>query len=141
PAVARVDPPRVLVRVDALGGVGLERLAAVAGAVRRDASHVEVLLVAGVHADLAEVHGPRVDAVDARPALAAVGRFEDAAVLEAVRPLLVLDVLALAAVQEAERPVAAGTEDDRDLLRLLVALDRERDRVVRLVRPDRFRQS
>ena len=98
PAVARVDPQGVLVGVDAVAAVGLERLAAVVGAVQRDAEDVEVLVVGRIDADLAEVHRPGVEAVDARPGLAAVGGLVDAAVLVAVRPLLVLHVLALAAV-------------------------------------------
>src|SRR5262249_21533963 len=78
----RVDPQRVLVGVDAAAAVGAgiaERPAAVGGAVDRHAQDVEVALVTRVHADLAEVHRPRVEAVDADPALAAVGGLEDAA--------------------------------------------------------------
>ena len=97
PAVARVDPEGVVVGVDAAAAVGAERLAAVGRAVERDPQHVEVLVVGRIDADLAEVHRPGVEAVDPRPGLAAVGRLVDAAVLEAVGPLLVLDVLALAA--------------------------------------------
>ena len=103
PAVLRVDPQGVLVGVDAVAAVGRERLAAVRGAVQLDAEDVDVLVVAGIDADLAEVHRPRVEAVDARPGLAAVGRLVDAAVLEAVGALLVLDVLALAAVVGVRR--------------------------------------
>src|SRR5262249_55931863 len=107
PAVLGVDPQRVLVGVDAVAAVGRERLAAVLGAVQADAADVEVVVVGLIDADLAEVHRPRVEAVDARPALAAVGRLVDAAVLEAFGTLRDLRILALAAVGEAVRPVAA----------------------------------
>ena len=81
-----------------------ECLAAVARKVQANAEDVEVFVVAGIDADLAEVHRPRVEAVDALPRFAAVGGLVHAAVLEAVGPLAVLDVLALAAVVGAVRP-------------------------------------
>src|SRR5438132_8902366 len=83
PAVVRIDPERVLISVDAAASRGTKRLAAVAGAGHRDAQHVKVVRVAGIDADLAEVHRPGVDAVDSRPRIAAVGRLVNAAVLEA----------------------------------------------------------
>src|SRR5262249_47700086 len=75
-AVLRVDPQRVLVGgAPAAAGAAAapnpaERFAAVGGAVDRHAEGVDVLVVAGVHADLAEVHRPRVEAVDAHPGFA-----------------------------------------------------------------------
>src|SRR5262249_17317966 len=72
PAVVRVDPERVVVRVDATAAITAEGLAAVGRPVEADSQHSEVLLVIGVHAALAEVHGTRVEAVDPRPGLAAV---------------------------------------------------------------------
>src|SRR5262249_37147128 len=70
----RADAPRPAASAASATAVGrAEGLAAVTGAVQRDAQHVQVLLVGGIDADLAEVHGPRVDAVDARPRVAAVG--------------------------------------------------------------------
>src|SRR5205814_4951376 len=83
---------------------------------QRDAQDVEVVVVAGIDADLAEVHGPRVDAVDARPRFAAVGRFVDAAGLEAVGPLLGLDVLLLAAQRRAVGPPRVGSTAARPAL-------------------------
>ncbi len=80
PAVAGIDPQGVLVRMGAVAAVGLERLAAVRGAIEGDAEDVEMVLVARIDADLAEIHGPGIDAVDARPGLAAVGGAVDAAV-------------------------------------------------------------
>src|SRR5439155_6308791 len=55
------------------------------------------LVVGRIDADHAEVHGPRVDAVDALPGFAAVVGAVDAAVLPAVGALRVLDVFNLAA--------------------------------------------
>src|SRR5262249_12703134 len=62
------------------------------------------LVIGRIDADDAEVHGPRIDAVDARPRFAAVAGLVDAAALEAVGSLLLLDVLLLAAVETLERP-------------------------------------
>ena len=93
PAVAPVDPQRVLIVVDAVGAVGFEGLAAVLRTIQPDAASVDVFLIAGIDTNLAEIHGPHIEAVDARPAVATVGRFVDAAVIEAFRSLLVLDVL------------------------------------------------
>ena len=104
PAIARIDPQRMLIGVKS-AVIGLECLAAVAGAIQTDAEDVDIFLVAGIDADLAEVHGPRIDAVDARPRFAAVGGFIQSAVLEAVRPLLILHVLALSAVPETIGPL------------------------------------
>ena len=142
PAVARVDPEGVLIGVDAVAAVVLERLAAVGRAVEADAEDVNVLVVAGIDADLAEVHRPRIDAVDARPRFAAVGRFVDAAVLETVRPLLIL--ARFPAGRRTRSPTAAfllaasnrqlaAAELAADLQRLLVAPDGQRQRVAGLV--------
>ena len=86
-----VDPQGVVVGVDRAGD-RLEALAAVEGAVHRDAQDPHLLLVGGVHPHLAVVEGPRVDAVHALPGRAAVLGAEHAAALEAVLPLLVLCV-------------------------------------------------
>src|SRR5262249_10101435 len=74
---------------------------------------------------------PGVDAVDARPRFAAVGRFVDAAVLEGIGALLVLDVFALATVPEAIGAfwisAGAGFQSQREFLDFFAALDFERD--------------
>src|SRR5262249_9697660 len=119
-------------------------------AVHRNAQDVEVLLVAGIDADLAEVHRPRVEAVDTRPRFAAVGGLVDAAVFVAVGALLVLGVGPLTAVHEAVRPqsrrparAAASAALGRrlhgvdDFLRFLIAQHLQRYLVVRLLVPDR----
>src|SRR5262249_37285173 len=108
PAVARVNPQGVLIGVDA-AHVAAESLAAVGRAVQADAQHIEVPVIAGVHANLAEIHGPRVHAVDACPRFAAVGGLVDAAVLVAVLALLVLHVFFLAAQPAAPGPPGIGT--------------------------------
>src|SRR5437870_2483741 len=92
PAVARVDPQRMMIGMGAAAGVVAERLAAVGGAETRDAADVEVSLIGRINANTAKVHRPRVERVDSRPALAAVGRFVDAAVLETIPALPLLDV-------------------------------------------------
>src|SRR5262249_35564859 len=136
----------------------LECLAAVAGVGHVDAEHGQVLVVARVNADLAEIHRPGIDAVNAIPGLAAVGRLVDAAVLMAVWPLSVLDVCRLPPVVGAIGPCrgpaagppesastsAAPTEspfahrtfgvDQLDRLGLLAALEGNRDLVVRFGR-------
>src|SRR5438093_11159415 len=94
----------MLISVDAARH-GPERLAAIGGAEQADAEHVKVFVVAGIDADLAEVHGARIQAVDARPGLAAIRRTVDTAELVTVGPLLVLGILALAAKLDAERPI------------------------------------
>src|SRR5262249_47477913 len=71
PAVLGINPQRMGVGMDAAAEGG-KRLATVGGAVLRDAEDVDVVGVAGIDADLAEIHGPRVDTVDAGPGLAAV---------------------------------------------------------------------
>src|SRR5262249_33693725 len=60
PAVARVDPQRMLVGMHAVAAIGLETLAAAAGSVPGIAEDVDVLVVAGIDTDLAEVHGARI---------------------------------------------------------------------------------
>src|SRR5690606_36591714 len=108
PAIARVDPERVLVGVNAAAAVGAEGLAAIAGAVEGDPEHVEKLVVAGVDATLAEIEGAWIEAVDPGPGLAAIGGLVAAAVLDAHGALAVLDVLALAAQVGPVAPVRAA---------------------------------
>ncbi len=76
---ARIDLERVKVGVDFSGAVLAERLAAVFRDVEGEAENVDALGVLGVHADLREVEGPRVQLAAAAPALSAVVRAEDAA--------------------------------------------------------------
>src|SRR5262249_10888600 len=90
------------------------RLAAVLGGVEAHAENVEQLVVGGVDADLAEVHRPRVDAVDPGPGFAGVGAFVDAAGLVALGALNGLAVFDLSAEARAVGPAggraaAAGT--------------------------------
>src|SRR5262249_36182440 len=92
--------------------VARERLAAVIRAILRHAEDVEVLVVAGIDADLAEVHGSRVDGVDAGPAFAGVGGHEQSAGLIAVGPLLFLGVFFLSAQAGAIRPACGGAAAD-----------------------------
>src|SRR5579871_744524 len=92
PAIARIDPQRVMIAMYAAAAVGIERLAAVVGAVQRKAQNVEITIVIGIDADLTEVHGPGIEAVEAHPRFALVARLVDAAVLEAVGLLLVLNI-------------------------------------------------
>ena len=68
-------------------------LAAVGRCVQWDAQDVEVAIIAGIDPDLAEVEGPGVEAVDAGPAFAAVGRLVDAARVVAFLALAFLGVL------------------------------------------------
>src|SRR5438045_575164 len=91
------------VGVDAPAEGGREGLAAVVRLVLRHTQHVQVLPVARIDADLAEIHGPRIDAVDADPGVASVAGLEQAARLVAVGSLLGLDVLLLAAEPGAVR--------------------------------------
>ena len=101
-AVARIDPHRVVIGVHAAAAVAGEGDAAVLGAVERDAEDVHVVGIGGVDADLAEIHGPRIERVDTRPRLAAVFRFVDTAELVSFRTLLVLNVFPLAAQSGTE---------------------------------------
>src|SRR5262249_50098072 len=105
PAIPGVHPQGVLIGVHAAALPGERKcLAAVLGAVHGHAAHPEIVFIAGIDADLREIHGARVDAVNALPGLAAVGRFVDAAGLVAVGPLLVLNIFALGAQVGGERP-------------------------------------
>src|SRR5262249_28747775 len=77
------------------------------------AEDVDVLVVGRIDADLAEVHGAWIEAVDAGPGFAAVGGLVDAAVLVGVGSLLVLLVRGLSAIEGVIGAVflgAAGTE-------------------------------
>src|SRR5262249_20662273 len=74
-----------------------------------DAEHPQDLVVTGIDADFAEVHGPWVDGVDPGPALAAVGGPVHAAVLVAVSALLVLNVGFLAAELRGVGPLGVGS--------------------------------
>src|SRR5205823_7669039 len=64
--------------------------------------------VAGIDADLAKVHGAWVETIDARPRLAAVGRFVDAAILGPVGSLAILGILNLTAERGGVRPVGVA---------------------------------
>src|SRR5260370_18852716 len=120
PAVARVDPQGVLIIVDAPAAIRDEGLAAVRGPERTEAANVDTFVVAGIDADLAEIHRPRVEAVDPRPGVAPVDLLVNAAVLVTVLALEVLHVFALAAQEggilagrpaRADRLPTAGDED------------------------------
>src|SRR5262249_6478755 len=148
PAVVRVDPQSVLVAMHTAGAVGTERLAAIAGAVQRDAKDVDVPGIIGVDADLAEVHRPRVQTVDAPPGVAAIVGAIDTGILGAVGALAILDVLDLSAQRGDEGPVrgsvgaggavAEGQVDDLDLL---AAATRHLELVARLVAADDVEQA
>src|SRR5205814_1169469 len=125
-AVLRVDPHGVAVGVDALARRRVELLAAVRGLVLLHAEDVDVLVVGWIDADLAEIHGARVEAVDASPRFAAVGGLVDAAVFVGVGALVVLLVGGLSAVEGvigavllgpagAERSAAALAGESRPL--------------------------
>src|SRR5205823_6597901 len=60
-------------------------------------------------ADAAEIHGPGIETIDAGPGFAAVGGFVDAAVLEAVTALAVLDIFRLTAQDSPVRSIGRGT--------------------------------
>ena len=77
---------------------------------------VDVVFVARIHADLAVVHRPRVERVDAVPRGACVLGLEHTAILESVGTLLVLRVAALTAESDAERAFTAATVDVRAVL-------------------------
>ena len=129
PAVRGIDPQGVAVGVDAAAEIVGERQAAIVRLELGDAEHIDVVGVARIDADDAEVHRPRVERVDPLPRLAAVARAIDAAVLVALGPLLVLNVGRLAEVgvgvgPRARRPAGAIVERDFDLLRLVGAEDR-----------------
>src|SRR5260221_197182 len=64
---------------------------------QRQPGRDDTALAAGNAADLGELHGPRVDAIDPRPGLAGVGGLVGPAVLVAIRALVPLDVLFLTA--------------------------------------------
>ena len=104
PAVLRVDPEGVLVRVDAVAAVLGEGLAAVLGPVQLHATYVQIIGIVRIDADATEVHRSRVQAVDAGPGFAAVGGLVNAPVLVRVRTLLVLHVRLLPAVHVVVRP-------------------------------------
>ena len=107
-AVAGIDPHGVVIRMDAVAAIRAKRLAAILRPVQRDSTQKNVVLVTRINANEAEVHGAGIDAVDARPGLAAVSGLVDAAVLVAVGPLPVLDVFVLPAVGAAIGAPGAG---------------------------------
>ena len=134
PAIARVDPQSVTIGVDSLAGVGFEGLAAISRAVLSDAQNVDVVLILGIDANDAEIHGSGIEAVDAGPGFAAVAGPEDAAVLEAIRPLLVLNIFLLPAQMTLMRTALFGSggllfcpwtlaEHDLNILVVFVPLD------------------
>src|SRR5436190_10409751 len=92
-----------MIAVDAAVLAVAERRAAVGGVRQADAADVEVLVVLRVDADLREVHRPRIQAIHALPGVAGVIRTEDAAGLERVLTLPILDVHLLAAEAAAVR--------------------------------------
>ena len=88
-------------------GPGIEGLTAVVGTIEPDSQDVDVALVGGIDADLAEVKRPRVEAVDPPPRFTAVGRFVDAAGLKSIFALPILHVFVLPAQAPAERPASS----------------------------------
>ena len=131
--VVGVDPDRVLVGVHARARVCAHSLAPVFGHAEPDAADVDPVRVVRVGLDSAEVHGSGVVAVHAGPAVAAILRAVQPAPLEGVRPLLVLDVGALAAEARAEGSALARAvafaQGDLNLHGLTLARDSEWHRV------------
>ena len=107
PRVSRIDPERVVIQMHDQRAVVAERLAAVVGDVQVDAVHVDPLRLVGIDADLAEVHRPRIEAVDLGPALALVLGAEDTAL--AMLDDGVDDVRVLAIDVEADAAGVAGS--------------------------------
>src|SRR6185437_3182689 len=141
-AIVRIDPEGMLIRVIS-PFIGLKCLSAIAGSIEADAEDIDVILIAGIDANLAEVHRPGIDAVDARPRFAAVSRFVETAILEAVRSLLILHVLALAAIPKAIRSLRIRLPLRRpphhgqaQFLALLAAQHLDRDLVAGIMRAE-----
>src|SRR5262249_38573209 len=100
-----------------------------------------ILLIGGIDPYLTEVHGAWIEAVDARPGFAGVGRLVYPAVFLAIGPLFVLQVLALTAIPEAVGTAArlcARTFAERNIkfLDITAALHRHLELVARLVHAD-----
>ena len=76
--VRRIDPDRVMVRVDARGRLRVHRLAAVERLVQVDAAEVDDLGIVRIDPHLAEVHRPRVRVVHLPPGRAGVVRAVEA---------------------------------------------------------------
>src|SRR5262249_6527209 len=92
----------------------------------------------GIDANLAEIHRTRVNAIDAGPGFAGIGRFVDATVLEPIGALLGLHIFALAAIEEAVRAAAGGAggaaaQRQDDVFALSVARDAQRNFVIDLL--------
>ena len=96
-AVARIDPQRVSIGVHPASERGFEGQSAIARFELRNAEQIDLLFVARVDANDAEVHRTGVEAVDANPAFTAIGRLIDPAIFVSLDALLILDVLSLAA--------------------------------------------
>ncbi len=108
PPVLRVDPQRVVVRVNA-GRWRADELASAVGAPpeRRVAEDVDDVVVGRVHPQSGEVERPRVQAVHAGPGVAVVAAHVDAAGLVAVLALAVLHVHLLPAHDATHQERAA----------------------------------
>ncbi len=94
--VSRIDPQGMPVGMHATPKIAAERHATIRGMVLADTQYVDVTLVGRIDLDHAEVHRPRMQAVDPLPVPTSVHRLEDASVLIPILPLLILDVGALA---------------------------------------------
>src|SRR5207244_7097292 len=149
PAIARIDPERVLIVVHVpLAGMDAECLAAVGRVVERDTEHIDLLFIGRIDTDDAEIHRPGVETVDAGPRFAGVGGLVHAAGVFAVGALRLLHIRALTGVHEAigahaaaggiGPAAAAGRflrpsfERDFNFFRFLTALDQELDFVTDL---------
>src|SRR5579871_6600502 len=121
-----------------------KRLAAVLGAIQVDSQNIHIFVVGRIDADLTEIHGPRIDAIDPLPRLAAVSGLIDSTIFKAVGSLLVLDVFALSTVHETIRSFRihlpkSGTADFQgQLLALLVAQYLDRHLVAGIVGAEQF---
>ena len=134
--IARVNPQRVMIRMHSAPAI-LECLSSIGGNVKLDAHHVNVVRVARIDANLAVIKRPRIETIDALPALATILTAENAPTLKTILPLLFLRIGTLPAkVGGVWPPCAAAAPAKRQLqfLFLLTALHLHLHLVVGLVR-------
>ena len=141
PAIAGIDPEGVAIGVRAAAKIAGEGQPAVGRLKMGDAKHIDLVGVAGIDPDHAEVHRPGVERIDPLPSVAAIVRAIDATVLVALSALLVLNVRTLTEVGECVRPCprwTAGTIFQRDLnlFGLAAAEDRELQLIAGLASAD-----
>ena len=88
-------------------------MSSVGRSIKASAQYINVIKIRWVDADLAVIHGARIQAVDSLPCISTVGRLKDPTKLKPIFSLLVLKVLILTSEAAIERVASATSTSSR----------------------------